>query len=81
MDVRVYRHMDRETYDVQYETPTDLPLRKRDNFLTVGKPIQVKLNSYTITKYPEKNIAQYDVSNAHAIASVPTLDDAILERC
>jgi hypothetical protein len=54
--------MDRETYDVQYETPTDLPPRKRENFLTVGKPIQTKVNSYTITQYPDKNISQYDVS-------------------
>ncbi|KAH8819457.1 eukaryotic translation initiation factor-like protein 2C 2 [Xylogone sp. PMI_703] len=39
--------------------PSDLPLRPATN--TVGKPVQLRVNQYKVTAWPEKDIYQYDI--------------------
>jgi len=48
------------TDDAKYNFPSDLPLRPGIN--TTGKAIQIRVNQYKVTKWPERDIYQYDVS-------------------
>jgi hypothetical protein len=45
-------------YD-QFQLPTDF--KKRPGFNTTGKPIQVAINSYPVTQFPNIKVFQYDV--------------------
>jgi hypothetical protein len=45
----------------QYTIPTDF--KKRPGFNTSGKAIQVALNSYPVTQFPNIKVFQYDVSS------------------
>lgn len=47
-------------YD-QDQLPTDF--KKRPGFNTSGKGIQVAVNSYPVTQYPNIKVFQYDVSS------------------
>lgn len=46
--------------DGQYKLPMELPRRPAQGN-TVGKPVKIGVNSYNITKFPDKTIYQYDV--------------------
>jgi hypothetical protein len=48
------------TDDAKYNFPSDLPLRPGIN--TTGKAIQIRVNQFKVTKWPERDIYQYDVS-------------------
>lgn len=62
MDINVFRHFNRDTNEIKYDMPSDLPQRRKDGWVTSGKELAVKVNSYTITKWPGQKIHQYDVS-------------------
>ncbi|KAI9798585.1 MAG: hypothetical protein M1833_004722 [Piccolia ochrophora] len=59
MDIKVFRHYNYETNEVQYDFNTELP--RRPHFNTAGKEIKIGLNSFPITKYPTSTVYQYDV--------------------
>lgn len=69
------------TYDPDTKTskvnfPSDLPLRPATN--TVGKPIQLRVNQYKVTSWPEKDIYQYDVSYVTSFACISNNEVQIL---
>jgi eukaryotic translation initiation factor 2C len=45
----------------QYKLPTDF--KQRPGFNTSGKAIQVAVNSYPVTQYPNVKVFQYDVGS------------------
>jgi hypothetical protein len=47
-------------YD-QYQLPTDF--KKRPGFNTTGKAIQVAINAYPVTQFPNIKVFQYDVTS------------------
>jgi eukaryotic translation initiation factor 2C len=50
----------RDTDEIQYQNPSNLPARPGLN--TAGKAIQVRVNQYKVTECTNKDIYQYDVS-------------------
>ncbi|KAH8777302.1 eukaryotic translation initiation factor-like protein 2C 2 [Hyaloscypha finlandica] len=48
------------TDDAKYNFPSDLPLRPGIN--TTGKAIQIRVNQFKVTKWPERDIYQYDIN-------------------
>ena len=49
------------TDDAQYALDTEF--KRRPGFNTTGKPIQLALNSYPVTQFPQVKVLQYDVSD------------------
>ncbi|KAI9781022.1 MAG: hypothetical protein M1816_002587 [Peltula sp. TS41687] len=45
--------------DGQYKLPTELPARGKGN--TLGQVAKIRVNSYNITKFPDRTVFQYDV--------------------
>ncbi|KAI9845055.1 MAG: hypothetical protein M1838_001912 [Thelocarpon superellum] len=60
MELLSFRTWNKATNEAQYEVPTDLPPRPKVT-TTLGREVAIKLNSYSILKYPDKTIYQYDV--------------------
>ena len=58
------------TDDAKYNFPSDLPLRPGIN--TTGKAIQIRVNQFKVTKWPERDIYQYDVSLISPSTSIST---------
>lgn len=62
MEPQNFRHYDRETDTSKYDFPSDLPLRPAQ-MNTSGKAIQVRVNQFKVTQWPQKTVHQYDVSS------------------
>jgi hypothetical protein len=56
----------------KYNFPSDLPSRPGIN--TTGKAIQIRVNQYKVTKWPESDIYQYDVSSTSPSPLTPQID-------
>lgn len=52
---------------VKYSVPVEIV--PRPGFNTTGKEVDISLNAYPITKFPSRNVYQYDVSvsGSHSI--------------
>jgi eukaryotic translation initiation factor 2C len=61
MEPHNFRHYDRRTDEAKYAFPSDLPLRPKD-LNSSGKAIQVRVNQFKVTQWPQKKVYQYDVS-------------------
>jgi hypothetical protein len=60
MDIQNYiRDRSASTNEQKYNFPTELPLRPGLN--TQGQQIQVRVNQYKVTQWPQNDIYQYDV--------------------
>jgi len=57
-----FRHLDVETNTSKYNFPTTLPNRPVDNQPKLGKEIQIRVNQFKVTQWPQKTVYQYDVS-------------------
>lgn len=60
MEAHNYRIYDRDTDTWKNNFPVELPVRPASN--TAGKAIQVRVNQFKVTKWPEGDVFQYDVS-------------------
>lgn len=60
MEAGNYRTYDRETDTEKYNFPFELPLRPGKN--TAGKQVQVRVNQFKVSKLPDRDVWQYDVS-------------------
>lgn len=58
-----FRHLDVETNTSKYNFPTTLPNRPVDNQPKLGKEIQIRVNQFKVTQWPQKTVYQYDVSD------------------
>lgn len=52
--------LNRDTNETTYKFPSSLP--PRPGFNTKGKAIQIQVNQYKVTAWPQKDVYQYDVS-------------------
>ncbi len=63
-----FRHLDVETNTSKYKFPTTLPKRPVDNQPKLGREIQVRVNQFKVTQWPQKTVYQYDVSGHNYIS-------------
>jgi hypothetical protein len=56
-----FRTVDRETKAVTFQWGSELP--NRPGFNTTGKAIQVRVNQFKVSSFPNRDVYQYDVSS------------------
>ncbi|KAI9823313.1 MAG: hypothetical protein M1832_002537 [Thelocarpon impressellum] len=66
MDISNFRTFNRDTNEVKYDIPTELPLRPKQT-VSVGKEVNLRINSYNILKYPERTVYQYDIQVGNGV--------------
>lgn len=66
MDYLNYRRYDRETNQVKYDVSGGFLPRGQD-FVSIGKPVNLAVNSYNVTAFPTAKVYQYAVSQTNLI--------------
>lgn len=56
-----YRNFNLDTNANKMDIPEELPQRP-EKFNTIGKEINIQLNTYPVLSFPKKKVYQYDVS-------------------
>lgn len=65
-----YRNFNLDTNVHKFDIPGELP-RRPGKFNSVGKPLNVTLNTFNVDSFPTQLVYQYDVSPAWPKTSVP----------
>jgi hypothetical protein len=65
MESNRYRIYNPITNEEKFQDVSELPLRPGTN--TAGTPIQVRVNQYKVSQWPQRDVYLYDVSHIHHI--------------